>query len=331
MVEMGRTPYLRGFGRAGEEDRRAVEEALERTGIAALAGVDATTLSSGQAQLVVLARALAQGPRLLLLDEPTAHLDLTHQLEVMETVRSIVRERSLAAVAVLHDLNLAARYCERVLILSHGRARGFGPPAEVLTRKSVQSAFGVEVLVRRHPTTGATFVVPLAVAGTAEEGPSRGTKVHVVCGGGSGQELLPELVRAGFEVSVGVVNVLDTDFDVAEGLGLRVVAEAPFSPATPAALAEATGLAVAADAVVVAPLPVGPANLEALAAAREALAAGRRVVVVTDPPVEGRDHTGGRATAAVVELLARGARPAASAREAVSVLGPAGSSSPAQP
>jgi len=332
MVEMGRTPYMGGVGRATPADRRAVDEAMERTGIGALADLDSTTLSSGQAQLVVLARALAQGPRLLLLDEPTAHLDVTHQLEVMETVRALVRERRLTAVAVLHDLNLAARYCGRVLVLARGRARGFGPPEEVLTRAAIQSAFGVEVMVRRHPTTGATYVVPLAVAGTAGEGPPRGHKVHVVCGGGSGEELLPALVRAGFEVSVGVVNVLDTDFDVAEGLGLRVVAEAPFSPATEGALEEARGLAAASQAVVVAPMPIGPANLETLGAARAALAAGRRVVIITEPPVAGRDHTGGRATGALGSLLAEGALPAADAREAVRLLGAGAQvTAPAQP
>jgi iron complex transport system ATP-binding protein len=324
MVEMGRTPYMGGVGRATPADREAVEAAMARAGILPLADKDSTTLSSGQAQLVVLARAMAQEPRLLLLDEPTAHLDITHQLEVMETVRTIVRDRSLTAVAVLHDLNLAARYCERVLVLSHGRARGFGRPEEVLTRASIQATFGVEVLVRRHPTTGATYVVPLAVAGPARVGAAPGHRVHVVCGGGSGQELLPALVRAGHEVSVGVVNVLDTDFDAAEGLGLRIVAEAPFSPVTPRSFEEARGLAVASDAVVVAPLPVGPANLAALETARAALEAGRRVVVVTRPPISERDYTAGRASQAVEALLAGGATPAANTSDVLRQLGPAG-------
>lgn len=326
VVEMGRTPYLTGLGSLSKADHAAVDGALARSGLASLADRDATTLSAGQAQLIAVARALAQEPKVLLLDEPTAHLDVTHQIEIMEGLRKLVRDGPLAAVAVLHDLNLAATFADRIVMLHRGRARAAGTPSQVLTRANVAATFGLDVLVRRHPVSGAYFVVPLRGGLDDESASPQGTprrRVHLVCGGGTGAPLMDALTRRGLEVSVGVVNVLDTDFEVAEALGLRVVAEAPFSELTKAALDEASILAAAAEAVVLTAVPLGRANVANLAVLEAARAAGRRVFVVDPEGLAARDFTGGEARARVGALLsdAGGARPAASADDVVAVLG----------
>ena len=307
VVETGRTAHLSRLGSLAGADRKAVQEALDRVGLADLGERNSTAVSSGQAQLVVLARALAQGTNVLLLDEPTAHLDVAHQIEVMDCVRRLVKEGGLAAVAVVHDLNLAATYADRLVLLAKGRVRAQGTPAAVLTRANVAATFGLDVLIRRHPVSGAFFVVPLSLA--TAEAPRGATgqgraRVHLVCGGGTGAPLMHALVRAGFDVSVGVVNVLDTDFEVAEALGLRVVAEAPFSPVSPASLEEARGLAGAADAVVLAAVPLGRSNADNLSLLDAALSAGKRVAVMDADHVPARDFTGGEAAARVAGLLA---------------------------
>ncbi len=306
VVETGRTARLSRLGGLAGADRKAVEGALQRAGIAELAERSSTAISSGQAQLVAVARALAQETRVLLLDEPTAHLDVAHQIEVMECVRRLVKEGGLAAVAVLHDLNLAATYADRIVLLSKGRVRAQGAPSAVLTRANVASTFGLDVLIRRHPVSGAFFVVPLALAAaepSAAEGAPAHARVHLVCGGGSGAPLMHALVRAGFEVSVGVVNVLDTDFEVAEALGLRVVAEAPFSPLSQPSLEEARGLAKAADVVVLAAVPIGRSNSDNLSLLDAALAAGKRVAVLDADHAAARDFTGGEAAGRIARLL----------------------------
>lgn len=158
-VQMGRLAHQGPMGRETEADRRAVRTALELTGTLDLAGRWITRISGGERQRVLLARALAQEPRLLLLDEPTAHLDLAFQTEIFDLVRSLNREKGLTVIAVLHDLNLAALYADRVVILRGGELFADGPPRSVITEKNVAAVFGRPVRVIPHPEDGSPHVV----------------------------------------------------------------------------------------------------------------------------------------------------------------------------
>lgn len=310
VVEMGRTAYLTGLGTLTKADRAEVDRAMARAGVTELADKLSTQLSAGQGQLVAIARALAQGSPAILLDEPTAHLDVTHQIEIMETVRRLAHEDKMACVAVLHDLNLAASFADRILLLSKGRVRACGAPAEVLTRANVAATFGLDVLVKRHPTTKAMFVVPLALAvdpdAPVTAKPTH-AKFHLVCGGGTGAALMSGLTRAGAEVSAGVLNVLDSDYEVAESLGLRIVAEAPFSAVTPAAADEARRLALESDAVILTALPIGASNLANLDVVEAAAAAGKAIYLVDAEGAAPRDFSGGAGAARVTALAKSGA------------------------
>lgn len=146
-VEMGRYPWLRPWEGPGARDRRTVREALERTELAALAERPISALSGGELQRTRLARALAQEPGTLLLDEPTAHLDLGHGVRIFELVRSLVLEEGMTAVTVTHDLGLAGRFADRVALLSAGRIEAEGPPRAVLRADTVERAFGWPVQV----------------------------------------------------------------------------------------------------------------------------------------------------------------------------------------
>jgi iron complex transport system ATP-binding protein len=155
---MGRAPHLGLFGFETPDDVERARGAMARVGIEELAGRSVLELSGGERQLVLVARALAQEPRVLLLDEPTAHLDLRHRLEVLARVREFADE-GRAALVVSHDLGLAARSCDRVALLRDGSLYAVGPPAEVLTPDTLRAVFGVdaEVLAARD---GALAVVP---------------------------------------------------------------------------------------------------------------------------------------------------------------------------
>ncbi len=150
VVTMGRHPYLPRFGAPGEEDRRAVERAMSLLDIAAFADRPVTGLSGGEKQRVVVARALAQDTPYLLLDEATASLDIRHTLQILDTARRLVTEEGRTVVAVLHDCNLAAAFCDRLLVLDRGRLAAYGPPAEVLTPALFARVFGVEARLRRE-------------------------------------------------------------------------------------------------------------------------------------------------------------------------------------
>jgi iron complex transport system ATP-binding protein len=144
VVALGRIPHEHPFLGASADDRAAVLAAMERVGILALRGRDARQLSLGERQLVVLAMAIAQQGRLLILDEPTVHLDLRHQVGVMELLVDLNLREGLTIVAVLHDLGLAAHFFDRMLLLDGGRLLADGPPADVLTPQRIRDVYGVD-------------------------------------------------------------------------------------------------------------------------------------------------------------------------------------------
>jgi iron complex transport system ATP-binding protein len=157
-VLMGRTPYLGWLGRESEKDRSAVAAALDRTGTSELAERPLGELSGGEQQRVLIARALAQAARTLLLDEPTAHLDLKHQAGVLGLVCDLAHAADHAVLIALHDLNLAAQYADRVALLSSGTVAAIGPPEEVLTEETLSPAYGLRIAVYEHPAHGAPLV-----------------------------------------------------------------------------------------------------------------------------------------------------------------------------
>jgi iron complex transport system ATP-binding protein len=145
LVEMGRAPHARSLFGSTAEDERAVRRALRDADAADLAHRFADQLSGGERQRVLVAMALAQEPELLLLDEPTLHLDLAHQVALLSAIRRLRAQRGLTVLAVLHDLNLAAAFAPRVVILADGRVAADGPPDEVLTPALVERVFGIAV------------------------------------------------------------------------------------------------------------------------------------------------------------------------------------------
>lgn len=152
LVLMGRYPHDPGRYFEGEDDRAVARAAMAATGVLDLAARPLDELSGGERQRAVLARALAQEPRLLVLDEPTAHLDLRYQAECVGLLRRLNRERRMTVVLVAHDLNLAAEVCDRLLLLSAGRVARIGPPEQVLEEELLRAVYGCDVVVDKSPS-----------------------------------------------------------------------------------------------------------------------------------------------------------------------------------
>lgn len=159
-VLLGRTPHIGWLGKTTESDMAQVQQALTFTDTLGLAKRRLGELSGGEQQRVLVARALAQETPLLLLDEPTAHLDIHHQSGVLNLVRSLARERGKAVLMALHDLTLAGLYADRVALLTGGRVRAQGLPTEVLTAPLLAEAYSVTVQVLPHPQSGAPLILP---------------------------------------------------------------------------------------------------------------------------------------------------------------------------
>ncbi|MCE4944999.1 ABC transporter ATP-binding protein [Streptomyces noursei] len=160
LVARGRQPHQRWWQQWSAEDERAVVEAMARTDVATLADRPVDELSGGQRQRVWIAMALAQETDLLLLDEPTTYLDIAHQVEVLDLVRQLNHERDRTVVAVLHDLNQAARYADHLVAMKAGRIVAQGRPGDVVTADLVRAVFGLDSVVVPDPVTGSPLVVP---------------------------------------------------------------------------------------------------------------------------------------------------------------------------
>jgi iron complex transport system ATP-binding protein len=168
IVLMGRSPHSKGAVFENATDRRVAAEMMTLMDIGHLAQQPITALSGGERQRAFIARALAQEPEILLLDEPNAHLDIAHQLEVFSILRTLNRERGLTVVSVSHDLNLAAAFSDRIAMLRCGEVAALGPPDEVLTEEHIKNVFRTDVVVDRHPLDRTTRVSLITTAGVAE-------------------------------------------------------------------------------------------------------------------------------------------------------------------
>ncbi|GAA1096378.1 MULTISPECIES: ABC transporter ATP-binding protein [Streptomyces violaceusniger group] len=170
LVSRGRQPHQRWWQQWSEEDERAVTDAMERTDVTALADRPVDELSGGQRQRVWIAMALAQETDLLLLDEPTTYLDISHQVEVLDLVRQLNHERGRTVVAVLHDLNQAARYADHLIAMKGGSIVARGRPGDIVTAELVHEVFGLGSVVVPDPVTGSPLVVPGAPWQAADQG-----------------------------------------------------------------------------------------------------------------------------------------------------------------
>lgn len=308
-VRYGRFPHLGPYATAGATDRDAVERALLRAGASELADRPVWELSGGERQRVRFARVLAQEATVLLLDEPTAHLDIGHQLDLLDRVRETARDGRTAVVVALHDLNLAARFSDRIVVLHRGRLAADGPPRAILSARLLADVWGIASELRYDAATRLPYLIPQVAplaSATATPGDARRVRVHVMAGGGSGTELLRRLVDAGFSVSAGALPLFDSDSAAVEELRIPAALEVPFAPISDATRAQVRSFVAESEAVVVGPFPVGPANVANL----EVLAESGRpstVLFVRQPASRPWDFTGGRAEAIRADLIRRGA------------------------
>lgn len=304
VVMMGRSPHLRRLRPEGKRDYEVVARAMELTNTRDLAERPVTAISGGERQRVIIARALAQEPEIILLDEPTSHLDINHQLEILNLLQSLNREKKLTVISVFHDLNLAAQYCDNLIFMQKGKIFALGTPEEVLTAGNIKDVYGTNVLIRTNPVTGRPAVMLLAQG--RQKNFARG-RVHVLCGGGAGSAILGLLANHGYEVTAGVLNTGDIDWEVAGFLGIRVVEEAPFSPISEESYRVNLKLIKNSGASVLASIPFGRGNLKNLEALHRAREWGKPVLLVEEQGIDERDFTGGEAVRLYQGLIEKGA------------------------
>ena len=305
IVMMGRTHALSRWHMPPPEEQRIVEQAMVYTDVISMRHRPFPELSGGERQRAVIAMVLAQQPRIILMDEATSHLDINHRLEIMQLIERLNKEEGVTVLMVSHDLNMAAEFCDRLLMVDEGRLVADGESADVLTRETIRSVYHCDVTIQQNPQSGSVMVVPSPRLSDGLIG--KGITVHIIAGGGCGGEVLRRLNLCGYTVTCGVLNKGDSDADAAAALELETSLEKPFSHVEEEALASANKLAETASAIIVCRVPFGPGNVANLDLAIRAIDRGTAVLLAEG--IESRDYTPNhQASRLAAELRQKGAK-----------------------
>jgi iron complex transport system ATP-binding protein len=329
MVGLGRTPFITSFwGSQKLHDQEIVQDAMQAAGVASLAQNVFNELSGGERQRVTIAMALAQQPSVLLLDEPTSHLDIKYQIETLELIQQLNQERNMTVLAAMHDLNLAARYFPRLLLFQRGIVAD-ASPAEVIEPGLLSRVYGIQVQVGILRGAEHLSVLPpvqedLPIKQEVHPVPL----VHVMAGGGSGELIMRALADAQIPFSVGALNIGDSDHTLALHLAEKVVSEQPFAPISADVLLQVREYLKQVELLIVCPTAIGPGNLVLMQEAMQSAQRGLPVILVAVPAhtacspesveeqsssedflqeLATRDYTGGQGFLYIEELLKAGA------------------------
>ena len=249
VVAMGRYPYTNLFGKLTQKDAEAVREALERVHALDLADQDFTTLSDGQRQRIMLARAICQEPEIIVLDEPTAYLDIRHKIELLGILRDMAQKKNITVIMSLHEIDLAMKISDYLLCVKGDTIAAFGPPDAILENHTIEQLYELH--------NGSYNLLFGSIELTKPEGAPR---VFVVAGGGYGIFCYRALQKQGIPFATGILFENDTDRQVAKELSDHVVVAPAFEAMTDAQFKEASDLLLNCEAVINAGTPAGTFN-----------------------------------------------------------------------
>jgi iron complex transport system ATP-binding protein len=307
LVLMGRFPYISRFGREGKQDFDIVEAVMEKTKTLPLYKKRFNELSGGEKQRVIIAQALVQDTPIILLDEPTSHLDINFQIEIMDLFFKLNADEGKTIIGVFHDINLAANYSNKVILLKNGMVFDYGEINDTITKENIKKVFNSDIYVSKNPFTGKLYISPTFNPVLEVSAGVRDVKVHIIGGGGAASPIINLLCSRGYTVSCGVVNNFDTDLDTSEMLGISYVSEAPFSPISLYSQNKNLEFIKSSDMVILPEIEFGHGNFSNLVSVKEAQELGKKVVIIEGKRIKDRDHTGGKAEKLYNKILANGA------------------------
>ena len=306
IVMMGRFPYLQRFKKESENDQAIVRRSMELTGVLHLADRSIAALSGGEKQRVVMARAVAQQPRVLLLDEPTANLDIGYQSMLLELASRLNREEQVTVIAAIHDINLAVHHFNRFILLADGRVLAAGRAEEVITAENIKKSYGVQASIFRHPLHGVLQISVIKNRRSVDK-ELGAMRVHVIGGGEEALPTLELLSQKGFNLSVGPVSSQDRGCRFAHFHGLPVVIVPPFTAMNSDHRSAHLSLLRQSDLIVIPPIPFGEGNLSLFEEVEIVLDEGKNVCLIDPDNIKERDYSNGKAGQVLSRLIDKGA------------------------
>ncbi|MDP3388271.1 MAG: ABC transporter ATP-binding protein [Eubacteriales bacterium] len=258
IVKMGRNPYLKKNQSMDRTDNGIVIKAMQQTNTYEYKDRFYNSLSGGEKQRVITARALTQQPEILFLDEFTSNLDIHNQLEIIELIYEMNRLKGITVLSIMHDLNMASRFSDRILLMIEGRMEIFDTPENVLKEEILSKAYKMEMIIRENKVLNCSEVVPLRVK---NKEPRKNQRIHVVSGGGTGEYILEKLYAMGYDLSCGILAEGDSDLTICRSLGIECVFESPFSAFGTETIRENETKIKEADIILMTDVPFGHNNL----------------------------------------------------------------------
>ncbi|WAM32291.1 ABC transporter ATP-binding protein [Caldicellulosiruptor naganoensis] len=284
VVMMGRYPHEKSRFLNDKESKKIAEEKIDMVNLTSKKQSSILQISGGERQRTSFARVLAQESRILLLDEPNSNLDITHQERILDIVKNEVKTGKIAIMA-LHNIKLAAKFCNIVFLMKHGKIVDFGRPQDVINPENIKKVYNVDAIVYKNPFG----IYDIELIQKEDE---NGIHVHVVAGGGAGQELYKILVEMGFKVTTGVLATNDTDYETAQALSIYTIFTKPFMPIGEEEYIENVEFIKKADFCILCNIPFGIQNIKNL----EALRFAKKLFIIEKEDISKRDFTGGIAT-----------------------------------
>lgn len=250
VVSTGRYPYTGMLGILSAEDRKIVKDAMELTGISYLADTDIRCISDGQRQSVMLARAIAQQPKVLILDEPTSFLDINNKLRLLGLLKKLAQSRNIAVIQTLHELDLAQRFSDFILCIKNNKADRIGTPEDIFSGNYISELYDI---------SNGIFD---PMFGTAEALGIKGEpKVFVIGGGGAGVHVYRSLQRKSIPFAAGVIHENDIEYSVAKSLSTVLITEKAFEPISDESIQKALEIMKNCDEVICCIERFGPMNI----------------------------------------------------------------------
>ena len=262
IIKMGRNPYRNiKYNKSSENNKNLVYRAMIDTNTYELRDRFYNSLSGGEKQRVITARALAQDTDVMYLDEVTSSLDMHHELEIIELIYRINRERGKTVVSIMHDLNMASRFSDRILFLNNGIVVDYNTPEKVFNYDNLSKAYNMEMIIKNNKLLNYKEVIPIRVNRNIK---NKTSKIHIICGGGTGEYIIEKLYSEKYQLSCGIIHEGDSDVNVCKSLDIKYITARPFSEFSSKSVEENKNEVEKSDIIVITDVPIGKYNISNL-------------------------------------------------------------------